>query len=127
MSCTANPPQILIVEDNPVNAQLLSRRLSRQNYAVVVAETGEAALHLAQTQSIQLILMDISLPTLDGWETTRRLRAMPETTTIPIIALTAHDSAEDRQKCLKAGCDDYDTKPLQIQRLLDKISRLLNP
>ena len=118
--------KILLVEDNEMNREMLSRRLLKKGYELVMAMDGERAIEMAGTEAPDLILMDISLPGLDGWEATRRLKAMPETRTIPIIALTAHAMAGDREKCLAAGCDDYDTKPVEIKRLLEKIQTLLD-
>jgi len=117
--------KILLVEDNELNRDMLSRRLSRRGHQVVEATDGEAALGLAASERPDLILMDMSLPVLDGWEATRRLKAMPATRTIPVIALTAHAMVTDRERSLEAGCDDFDTKPVEIERLLDKIARLL--
>jgi two-component system, cell cycle response regulator DivK len=117
--------RILLVEDNELNRDMLSRRLSRRGHQVVEATDGEAALALAASERPDLILMDMSLPVLDGWEATRRLKAMPATRTIPVIALTAHAMVTDRERSLEAGCDDFDTKPVEIERLLDKIARLL--
>jgi len=116
---------ILLVEDNEMNRDMLSRRLIKKGYEVVMALDGEQALEMTRAEAPDLILMDISLPGLDGWEATRRLKAMPETQAIPIIALTAHAMAGDREKCLEAGCNDYDTKPVEFPRLLDKIQGLL--
>jgi two-component system, cell cycle response regulator DivK len=117
--------RILLVEDNEMNRDMLSRRLERKGYAVVMAEDGAAGVALARAETPDLILMDMSLPVLDGWEATRRLKADPATRAIPVIALTAHAMAEDREKALAAGCDDYDTKPIELARLLDKIARLV--
>src|SRR3954447_23084615 len=117
--------RILLVEDNELNRDMLSRRLSRRGHQVVEATDGEAALALAASERPDLILMDMSLPVVDGWEATRRLKAMPATRTIPVIALTAHAMVTDRERSLEAGCDDFDTKPVEIERLLDKIARLL--
>lgn len=117
--------KILLVEDNEMNRDMLSRRLVKKGYELVMAMDGEQAIELAQTEVPDLILMDISLPGVDGWEATRRLKAKPETQAIPIIALTAHAMAGDREKCLEAGCDDYDTKPVEFPRLLEKIQRFL--
>jgi two-component system cell cycle response regulator DivK len=117
--------KILLVEDNEMNRDMLSRRLLKKGYDLVMAVDGEQALEMARTEAPDLILMDISLPGLDGWEATRRLKARPETQAIPIIALTAHAMAGDREKCLEAGCNDYDTKPVEFPRLLDKIQELL--
>lgn len=117
--------KILLVEDNEMNRDMLSRRLMKKGYELVMAMDGEQAIELAQTEIPDLILMDISLPGVDGWETTRRLKAKPDTQAIPIIALTAHAMAGDREKCLEAGCDDYDTKPVEFPRLLEKIQGFL--
>jgi CheY-like chemotaxis protein len=118
-------PKILLVEDNEMNRDMLSRRLIKKGCEVVMALDGEQALEMAQAEAPDLILMDISLPGLDGWEATRRLKANPETKAIPIIALTAHAMAGDKEKCLEAGCDDYDTKPVEFPRLLGKIQGFL--
>jgi CheY-like chemotaxis protein len=118
-------PRILLVEDNEMNRDMLSRRLQRRGYEVVLALDGEAGVEMAKTEAPQLILMDMSLPVLDGWEATRRLKADPATRHIPVIALTAHAMSSDRDKALEAGCDDYDTKPVELPRLLDKIAALL--
>ncbi len=117
--------KILLVEDNEMNRDMLSRRLIKKGYDLVMALDGEQAIEMARSESPDLILIDISLPGLDGWEATRRLKAMPETKAIPIIALTAHAMAGDREKCLEAGCNDYDTKPVEFPRLLGKIQDLL--
>ena len=117
--------KILIVEDNEMNRDMLSRRLARRGYEVAVAVDGEQGLALAQAEPPALILMDMSLPGLDGWEATRRLKSMPETRAIPVIALTAHAMAGDREKAVGAGCDDFDTKPVDLNRLLEKIEALL--
>jgi CheY-like chemotaxis protein len=113
--------KILLVEDDEMNWDMLSRRLQRQGHDVVVALDGEQAVEMARSELPALILMDISLPVMDGWEATRRIKAFPETQTIPIIALTAHALPEDREKALEAGCNDYDTKPIDFKRLMDKI------
>ncbi len=118
-------PKILLVEDNEMNRDMLSRRLQRKGHEVLVALDGVQGVELAQSQTPDLILMDMSLPVLDGWEATQRLKAAPQTQDIPIIALTAHAMAGDREKCLQAGCDDYDTKPVEFSRLLGKIQALL--
>ena len=118
-------PKILLVEDNEMNRDMLSRRLLRNGYDVVIALDGESGLAMAQSEAPDLILMDMSLPILDGWEATRRLKAAPGTRHIRVIALTAHAMSGDRDKALEAGCDDYDTKPIQLQRLLAKIEALL--
>jgi CheY-like chemotaxis protein len=117
--------KILLVEDNEMNRDMLSRRLMRKGYDVVMAEDGEQGVAMAAAASPDLILMDMSLPVIDGWEATRRIKASPQSAAIPIIALTAHAMASDREQALKAGCDDYDTKPVELQRLLEKIERLL--
>src|ERR1700752_1409496 len=119
--------KILLVEDNEMNRDMLSRRLQKQGYEVVLAVDGDEGLAKAQSGSPALILMDMSLPGIDGWEATRRLKAAPNTQKIPIIALTAHAMSDDRDKALEAGCDDYDTKPIDLPRLLGKIERLLPP
>ncbi len=117
--------KILLVEDNEMNRDMLSRRLMRKGYEVVIAVDGESGLALAGTESPDLILMDMSLPILDGWEASRRLKAGPSTQHIPVIALTAHAMSSDRDKAIEAGCDDYDTKPVELDRLLEKIEALL--
>ena len=118
-------PRVLYVEDNEMNRDMLSRRLQRRGFEVLIAADGEQGVSLAAAERPDLILMDMSLPVLDGWEATRRIKAAPDTQRIPIIGLTAHAMAADRDKCLEAGCDDYDTKPVEIGRLLEKIERLL--
>ena len=115
---------ILLVEDNDLNREMLQRRLEKRGYLVVVAEDGEACLAMAEAAEPDLILMDLGLPVMDGWEATRRLRANPATETIPILALTAHAMAGDESKALDAGCDDYETKPIEFDRLVQKIRRL---
>ncbi len=117
--------KILLVEDNEMNRDMLSRRLRRRGYDVVLALDGESGLALAESEAPDLILMDMSLPILDGWEATRRLKSAPATQRIPVIALTAHAMSSDRDKALEAGCDDYDTKPIELSRLLEKIEALL--
>ena len=117
--------KILLVEDNELNRDMLSRRLKRQGYEVVVAADGQQGLLMAEAESPALILMDMSLPELDGWEATRRLKAGKSTQHIPVIALTAHAMVDDREKAYAAGCDDYDTKPVEFHRLLAKINTLL--
>lgn len=119
-------PKILLVEDNEMNRDMLSRRLERKGLRVLVAVDGEQGLALARSEAPDLILMDMSLPVMDGWSATRHLKANPETRTIPIIALTAHAMADDRSRCLESGCDDYDTKPIEFTRLMGKIQTLLN-
>jgi CheY-like chemotaxis protein len=118
-------PKILLVEDNEMNRDMLSRRLERKGYTVVIAIDGAIGLKMAETERPDLILMDMSLPEVDGWEATRRLKRDPATQKIPVIALTAHAMSEDREKALAAGCDDYDSKPVEITRLLGKIEGLL--
>jgi CheY-like chemotaxis protein len=118
-------PKILLVEDNEMNRDMLSRRLARKGYEVQIAVDGGQGLAMARDQIPDLILMDMSLPVVDGWEATRRLRADEATQAIPIIALTAHAMAGDRDKALEAGCDDYDTKPIELPRLLGKMEELL--
>jgi CheY-like chemotaxis protein len=119
-------PKILLVEDNVMNRDMLSRRLLRKGYEVVLAVDGQSGVEMAQTQAPDLVLMDMSLPVLDGWEATRRLKSDAVTEHIPVIALTAHAMSSDREKALEAGCDDYDTKPVELPRLLGKIEALLN-
>jgi CheY-like chemotaxis protein len=117
--------KVLLVEDNEMNRDMLSRRLERRGYQVVIAVDGQQGVEMARSEAPDLILMDMSLPVLDGWEATRQLKAAPETRTIPIIALTAHAMSSDRDKALAAGSDDYDTKPIELPRLLEKIEALL--
>ncbi len=117
--------KILYVEDNEDNVFMLTRRLTKKGYEVVVAGDGEQGVARANEEQPALILMDLSLPVLDGWEATRRLKANPATQNIPVIALSAHAMPGDAEKALAAGCDDYDTKPVEMQRLLSKISALL--
>jgi CheY-like chemotaxis protein len=117
--------KILLVEDNELNRDMLSRRLQKRGYEVVMAEDGERGVALAQSVAPALILMDISLPGIDGWEATRRLKAQPATRDIPIIALTAYAERADRDKALAVGCSDFDTKPIELPRLLEKIEALL--
>ena len=119
--------KILLVEDNEMNRDMLSRRLVRRGYEVVIAVDGEQGVAMARSEAPALILMDMSLPGLDGWEATRQLKAAPETRGIPVIALTAHAMSGDREKALAAGCDDFDTKPVDLARLLEKIEALLGP
>lgn len=118
-------PKILLVEDNEMNRDMLSRRLERKGYQVVLAVDGLEGVEAALAQAPDLVLMDMSLPVLDGWEATRRLKAAPATRHIPVIALTAHAMSSDRARALEAGCDDYDTKPVELPRLLEKIEALL--
>jgi two-component system, cell cycle response regulator DivK len=117
--------KILLVEDNEMNRDMLSRRLERRGYEVVIAVDGQQGVDLAQSTQPDLILMDMSLPLIDGWEATRQLKGMEKVKATPIIALTAHAMSGDREKALEAGCDDYDTKPIELPRLLGKIEALL--
>ncbi|MGA0564509.1 response regulator [Ancylobacter sp. VNQ12] len=117
--------KILLVEDNEMNRDMLSRRLTRNGFEVVVAVNGQEGVDLASAERPDLILMDMSLPVLDGWEATRRVKADPATAKIPVIALTAHAMAQDRDEAMAAGCDDFDTKPVELPRLLEKINALL--
>jgi two-component system, cell cycle response regulator DivK len=117
--------RILLVEDNEMNRDMLSRRLARRGFEVLLAEDGEEAIAVAGRERPDLILMDLSLPVLDGWEATRRLKRAEATAGIPVLALTAHAMSTDRDRALEAGCDDYDTKPVDMPRLLGKIERLL--
>ncbi|HXK28809.1 MAG TPA: response regulator [Candidatus Binatia bacterium] len=118
-------PKILLVEDNEMNRDMLSRRLERRGFQVLIAVDGEQGVAMAQSEVPDLVLMDMSLPVVDGWEATRRLKAAPETRSVPIIALTSHAMVGDRDKAIDAGCDDYDTKPIELPRLLEKINRLI--
>jgi CheY-like chemotaxis protein len=120
-------PRVLLVEDNEMNRDMLSRRLVRNGYEVAIAVDGQQGVDMAASGQPDIILMDMSLPVIDGWEATRRVRANEATRRIPIIALTAHAMAGDREKAIEAGCDDYDTKPVEITRLLGKIAALLKP
>ena len=117
--------RILLVEDNEMNRDMLSRRLERKGFDVTMAVDGRQGVEMGRAGGYDLILMDMSLPEIDGWEATRQLRAAPETTSVPIIALTAHAMAGDRDRALEAGCNDYDTKPIELARLLGKIEALL--
>ena len=117
--------KILLVEDNEMNRDMLTRRLERKGFEVVIAVDGQAGIDMASSANADIILMDLSLPVIDGWEATRRIKADPVTQAIPIIALTAHAMAGDEQKALEAGCDAYDTKPVDFNRLLGKIDKLL--
>jgi two-component system cell cycle response regulator DivK len=117
--------RILLVEDNEMNRDMLSRRLSRRGFDVLIAENGEAGVELAASEKPDLILMDMSLPVMDGWEATRRIKANPGTSRIPVIALTAHAMASDRDMAIEAGCDDYDSKPVDLSQLVRKIEQLL--
>lgn len=118
-------PKILLVEDNEMNRDMLSRRLEKRGYTMTIAVDGGQGVALAQSGLPDLILMDMSLPVLDGWEATKQLKADPATAGIPVIALTAHAMDSDRQKAIAAGCDDFDTKPVELARLLGKIEELL--
>ena len=117
--------RILLVEDNEMNRDMLSRRLNRRGFEVLIAEDGGLAVSMTQAERPDIVLMDMSLPVIDGWEATRRLKADPETAGIPIIALTAHAMESDRERALEVGCDDYDSKPVDLPRLLGKIETLL--
>jgi len=117
--------KILVVEDNEMNLDMLTRRLKRQGFDVVSARDGAAGIEKAGSEKPELILMDMGLPVVDGWEATRRLKADPATQAIPVIALTAHAMAQDQENAFDAGCDDYDTKPIDLKRLLDKIRKFL--
>jgi CheY-like chemotaxis protein len=119
-------PKVLLVEDNEMNRDMLSRRLIRRGFDVLMAVNGQQGVEMARTARPDLILMDMSLPVLDGWGATRQIKAEGDTRLIPLIALTAHAMAGDRDKALDAGCDDYDTKPIEFARLLAKMDRLLN-
>ena len=119
--------RILLVEDNEMNRDMLSRRLVRRKFEVILAEDGQQGIEMARSERPDLILMDMSLPITDGWEATRVLKADAETKHIPVIALTAHAMRGDRQKALDAGCDEYDTKPVDLKRLLSKMEALLPP
>ncbi len=117
--------KLLLVEDNEMNRDMLSRRLQRKGYIVACAVDGEQALKMVEADAPALVLMDMSLPVLDGWETTKRIKAARPS--LPIIALTAHAMEGDERKAREAGCDDYDTKPVELERLLGKIQKLLTP
>lgn len=118
--------KILVVEDNEMNLDMLTRRLSRRGHEVIIATDGARGIQLTKAETPDVILMDMSLPVLDGWQATRQLKADPEVNHIPIIALTAHAIAGDRDKCLAAGCDEYESKPIQFPQLLSKIETFLN-
>jgi CheY-like chemotaxis protein len=120
-------PKLLLVEDNEVNRDMLSRRLIRRGFEIEIAVDGEQGVAMALSTVPDLVLMDMSLPIIDGWEATRQIKAAARTAQIPVIALTAHAMTGDREKCLAAGCDEYDTKPIEFSRLLGKIQALLNP
>jgi CheY-like chemotaxis protein len=117
--------KILLVEDNEMNRDMLSRRLTKRGHEVVIAEDGQEGVNMASSETPEIILLDMSLPIMDGWEAAKVLKAAEETRSIPIIALTAHAMAGDRERCLEAGCEDYDTKPVEFKRLLGKIDGLL--
>ena len=118
--------KILLVEDNEMNRDMLSRRLIRNGFEVVIAVNGQEGVDMAASVQPDLILMDLSLPVIDGWEATRRVKSNPATAQIPVIALTAHAMAQDKEKAMAAGCDDFDTKPVELPRLMSKINGLLN-
>jgi CheY-like chemotaxis protein len=120
-------PKILLVEDNEMNRDMLLRRLNRNGFEVVIAVNGQEGVELAGSARPDLILMDMSLPVLDGWEATKLVKANPDTARIPVIALTAHAMVHDKEKAMAAGCDDFDTKPIDLPRLLEKINSLLRP
>jgi two-component system cell cycle response regulator DivK len=119
-------PKVLLVEDNEMNRDMLSRRLTRRGFDVVFAADGQQGVDLARSEKPDIILMDMSLPVMDGWEATRRIKEDGTMRRIPVIGLTAHAMSGDREKAIEAGCDDYDSKPVEIDRLLGKINRLLN-
>ena len=118
--------RVLIVEDNEMNRDMLSRRLQRKGYEIDIAVDGQAGVEAARANRPDIVLMDMSLPIMDGWEATRQLKADADTQSIPVIALTAHAMEGDRQKALEAGCDDYDTKPVNLKSLLEKMENLLS-
>jgi len=118
-------PKVLLVEDNEMNRDMLSRRLVRRGYEVVFAADGQQGIDMAASENPDIILMDLSLPVIDGWEATRRVKAQAATKNIPIIGLTAHAMSDDRDKAIDAGCDEYDTKPVELERLIGKMERLL--
>jgi len=118
-------PKILLVEDNEMNRDMLSRRLNRNGFEVVIAVNGQDGVDLAGSTRPDLILMDMSLPVLDGWEATKIVKSNPDTARIPVIALTAHAMVHDRERAMAAGCDEFDTKPIELSRLLEKINSLL--
>lgn len=121
----AEPVRVLLVEDNEMNRDMLSRRLTRRGFDVVFAVDGKQGVVLARSEKPDIILMDMSLPVMDGWEATRCVKADDATRSVPVIGLTAHAMSGDREKAIEAGCDDYDTKPVEIDRLIGKIERLL--
>jgi len=118
-------PKILIVEDNEMNRDMLSRRLERRGFAVVMAVDGQQGVDMARSEKPDLVLMDMSLPVMDGWTATQTIKGDAELKAIPVIALTAHAMEGDREKAMAAGCDDYDTKPIELPRLLEKIGKFL--
>ena len=118
--------KILLVEDNEMNRDMLSRRLERKGFEVIIAVDGQEGVNMARSDSPSLILMDMSLPVMDGWEAVRTLKDDPETQSIPVLGLSAHAMTPDRDKAIKAGCDDYDTKPVDMKRLIGKIQALLD-
>lgn len=118
--------RVLLVEDNEMNRDMLSRRLTRRGYEIIFAMDGQQGVDLARSERPDIILMDMSLPVLDGWEATRRVKADSVTCGVPVIGLSAHAMSGDREKAIEAGCDDYDTKPVELDRLIGKIERLLN-
>ena len=117
--------KVLLVEDNEMNRDMLSRRLIRRGFQVVFAMDGQQGVDLARSEQPDIILMDMSLPVIDGWEATRRVKADDATRSVPVIGLTAHAMAGDREKAIEAGCDDYDTKPVELERLIGKMEKLL--
>jgi two-component system, cell cycle response regulator DivK len=119
-------PKILLVEDNELNRDMLSRRLTRNGFEIIIAIDGQQGVAMATTEKPDLILMDMSLPIIDGWEATRRIKADPTTNSIPVIALTAHALVQDRERAMAAGCDDFDTKPVELPRLMEKIRSFLD-
>ncbi|HUE18848.1 MAG TPA: response regulator [Stellaceae bacterium] len=122
----ATMPKILLVEDNELNRDMLSRRLTRNGFEIIIAIDGQQGVTMASSEKPDLILMDMSLPIIDGWEATRRIKADPATNSIPVIALTAHALVQDREKAMAAGCDDFDTKPVELPRLMEKIRNFLD-
>jgi CheY-like chemotaxis protein len=118
-------PKVLLVEDNEMNRDMLSRRLTRRGFQVVFAVDGEQGVVLARSEKPDIILMDMSLPVMDGWEATRQVKSDAATCNVPVIGLTAHAMSGDREKAMEAGCDDYDTKPVELDRLVGKMERLL--
>jgi two-component system, cell cycle response regulator DivK len=117
--------KVLVVEDNEMNRDMLSRRLTRRGFQVIFAVDGQQGIDLARSERPDIILMDMSLPVIDGWEVTRRVKSDDATRSVPVIGLTAHAMAGDREKAIEAGCDDYDTKPVELERLIGKMERLL--